>query len=159
MQGEWTGEPVVPAVWATCRQLIPAGSVFAFLAEHREALFPGAMFADMYPSPNGRPSMPPQVLAAAVLLQTLYGVSDVDAVQQLRCDLRWEAACGLGLYDTAFDPALLTYSRRRLARSADPRRIFTAVGVVVAATGVLTGRARRALRRGLRVTGNASRMA
>src|SRR4051794_23533619 len=143
MQGHWTGKPVGPDVWATCRQLIPAGSVFAFLAEHREELFPGDLFADMYPSPNGLPSMPPQVLAAALVLQALYGVSDCDAVQELRCDLRWKAACGLGLYDTAFDPSLLTYFRRRLARSADPRRIFTAVGAVVSATGVLAGRARR----------------
>jgi len=37
MQGEWTGELVGPDVWVTCRELIPAGSVFAFLAEHREA--------------------------------------------------------------------------------------------------------------------------
>ncbi|MEV4251448.1 IS1182 family transposase [Streptosporangium canum] len=145
MQGEWAGEPVGPDAWATCRQLIPAGSVFAFLAEHREELFPAEMFADLYPSPNGRPSMPPQVLAAAVVLQTLQGVSDFDAVQHLRCDLRWKAACGLGLYDTAFDPSLLTYFRRRLTRSADPRRIFTAIGAVIAATGVLTGRQRRAL--------------
>jgi hypothetical protein len=79
MQGQWTGELVGPDVWATCRELIPAGSVFAFLAEHREELFPGVMFADMYPSPNGRPSMPPQVLAAALVLQALYGVSDFDA--------------------------------------------------------------------------------
>ncbi|GAA4228959.1 hypothetical protein FHR32_007908 [Streptosporangium album] len=101
MQGEWVGEPVGPDVWAICRKLIPDGSVFAFLAEHREALFPAAMFTDMYPSPNGRPSMPPQVPAAAVVLQTLYGVSDFDAVQELRYDLRWKAACGLGLYDAA----------------------------------------------------------
>ncbi|GAA0828836.1 hypothetical protein GCM10009525_26770 [Streptosporangium amethystogenes subsp. fukuiense] len=117
MQGEWAGEPIGPDVWATCRELIPAGSVFAFLASHREALFPGAMFADMYPSRNGRPSMPPQVLAAAMVLQTLHGLSDFDTVQELRCDLRWKAACGLGLYDTAFDPSLLTYFRRRLARN------------------------------------------
>ncbi|MEV6866787.1 IS1182 family transposase [Streptosporangium subroseum] len=145
MQGQWTGEPVGPDVWATCRELIPAGSVFAFLAEHREELFPGDMFTDMYPSPNGRPSMPPQVLAAALVLQALYGVSDFDTVQELRCDLRWKAACGLGLYDSAFDPSLLTYFRRRLARSTDPDRIFTRVKQVVAATGVLAGRSRRAL--------------
>ncbi|WP_170321944.1 transposase, partial [Acrocarpospora pleiomorpha] len=136
---------VGPDVWQTCRELIPAGSVFAFLAEHRQALFPVEMFADMYPSRNGRPSMPPQVLAAAVVLQTLHGLPDVDTVQALRCDLRWKAACGLGLYDTAFDPSLLTYFRRRLARSRRPDRLFEAVGAVVAATGVLKGRQRRAL--------------
>lgn len=145
MQGEWSGELVGPDVWATCRELIPVGSVFAFLAEHREALFPAGMFADMYPSPNGRPSMPPQVLAAAVVLQALHGLSDFETVQELRCDLRWKAACGLGLYDTGFDPSLLAYFRRRLSRSRDPQRIFTAVRAVVAETGVLNGRVRRAL--------------
>jgi hypothetical protein len=145
MQGEWTGELAGPDVWVTCRELIPAGSVFAFLAEHREAVFPAGMFADMYPSRNGRPSMPPQVLAAAVTLQALNGLSDIETVQELRCDLRWKAACGLGLYDTAFDSSLLAYFRRRLARSSDPQRIFTAVRAVVRETGVLKGRVRRAL--------------
>jgi IS5 family transposase len=128
-----------------CRELIPAGSVFAFLAEHREALFPAAMFADMYPSPNGRPSLPPQVLATVVVLQALQGLSDFETVQQLRCDLRWKAACGLGLLDGAFDPSLLTYFRRRLARSEEPNRLFAKVRQAVAATGVLTGKHRRAL--------------
>ncbi|WP_207929329.1 hypothetical protein [Actinomadura sp. 6K520] len=64
MMGEWAGETVGPDVWETCRELIPAGSVFAFLAEHHGVLFGAVMFADMYPSANGRPSMPPQILAA-----------------------------------------------------------------------------------------------
>jgi IS5 family transposase len=145
MQGERAGEPAGPDVWETCRELIPAGSVFAFLAEHREALFPAGMFADMYPSANGRPSLPPQVLAATVVLQALHGLSDFETVQELRCDLRWKAACGLGLLDTAFDPSLLTYFRRRLAGSDDPNRLFARVRQVVAATGVLRGRHRRAL--------------
>ena len=145
MQGERAAEPVGLDVWETCRELVPAGSVFAFLAEHREALFPAGMFADMYPSPNGRPSLPPQVLAATVVLQALYGLSDFETVQELRCDLRWKAACGLGLLDGAFDPSLLTYFRRRLGRSGDPNRLFATVRQVVAATGVLKGKHRRAL--------------
>jgi IS5 family transposase len=145
MQGERPGELAGPDVWQTCRELIPAGSVFAFLAEHREALFPAGMFADMYPSPNGRPSMPPQVLAAVVVLQALHGLPDYEAAQALRCDLRWKAACGLGLLDPGFHPSLLTYFRRRLARSADPGRLFAKVKEVVVATGVLSGRRRRAL--------------
>ncbi|WP_327434997.1 IS1182 family transposase [Streptomyces sp. NBC_01236] len=143
--GEWVGELVGPDVWETCRGLIPAGSVFAFLAEHRGELFPAQMFVDMYPSANGRPSMPPQILAAAITLQALHGLSDFETVQELRCDLRWKAACGLGLNDMAFDPSLLAYFRRRLARSARPNRVFEAVREVVKATGVLKGKQRRAL--------------
>lgn len=41
--------------------------------------------------------------------------------------------------------SVLTYWRRRLAASQRPNRIFEAVGQVVAATGVLKGRTRRAL--------------
>lgn len=119
--GEWVGEKTVgPDVWETCRKLIPAGSVFAFLAEHRGRLFPAAVFADMYPSANGRPSMPPQIPAAAITLQALHGLSDFETVQELWCDLRRKAACGLGLNDTGFDPSPLSYFRRRLA---GPRRL------------------------------------
>jgi IS5 family transposase len=143
--GRRPARPVGPDVWATCRELIPAGSVYAFLAEHRDALFPEAMFTDMYPSPNGRPSVPPQILATATVLQVLENLSDLDTVVHLRCDLRWKAACGLGLHDAAFDPSLLIYFRRRLSRSADPDRIFAAVREVIAETGILKGRRRRAL--------------
>jgi hypothetical protein len=49
------------------------------------------------------------------------------------------------LLDTAFDPSLLTYFRRRLQGSGDPDRLFVKVRQVVAATGVLKGKHRRAL--------------
>jgi hypothetical protein len=38
--------------------LLPSGSVYAFLAEHRRELFPDAMFADLFPSHLGRPGPP-----------------------------------------------------------------------------------------------------
>jgi hypothetical protein len=90
MHGEWAGEPVGPDVWETCRELIPAGSASAFLAEHRGVLFPAGMFADMYKSRNGRPGLPPQVLAATVALRALHGLSDFETVQARNCG----ATCG-----------------------------------------------------------------
>jgi hypothetical protein len=39
MQGERAERLAGPDVWETCRELIPAGSVFASLAEYRDALF------------------------------------------------------------------------------------------------------------------------
>ncbi|RSM97129.1 hypothetical protein DMB42_47065 [Nonomuraea sp. WAC 01424] len=132
-------------MWVVCREMIPAGSVFAFLAEHRWGLFPPQAFADMYAAVNGRPSVPPDLLATVVVLQALHGLSDEEAVAALRFDLRWKAACGLGLYDQGFDPSLLTHFRRRLARSSDPGRIFATVHTVVEQTGVLAVRTRRAL--------------
>ena len=60
-------------------------------------------------------------------------------------DLRWKAACGLAVTAAAFHPTTLTYWRRRLAGSAKPNRIFDAVKAVVAETGALKGKTRRAL--------------
>src|SRR5919112_4136343 len=125
--------------------LLPPGSVYAFLAEHRRELFPDAMFADLFPSSLGRPSVPADVVASVLVLQALEGRSDREAVEALTFDLRWKAACGLPIAAAGFHPTVLTYWRRRLARSAHPNRIFDAVRQVVAATGALTGRTRRAL--------------
>lgn len=125
--------------------LVPAGSVFALLAGHRRELFPAEMFEDLFPSRTGRPSLPCEVAASVMVLQALHDLSDRETVQALRCDLRWKVACGLALDDEGFDPSTLTYWRRRLARSERPNRIFDAVRAVVAETGVLQGKTRRAL--------------
>jgi len=125
--------------------LLPSGSVYAFLAEHRRELFPDAMFGDLFPSHLGRPSVPGDVVAAVLLLQALEGRSDREAAEALTFDLRWKAAVGWPLAAAGFHPTVLTYWRRRLAASDHPNRVFDAVREVVAATGVLAGRTRRVL--------------
>jgi hypothetical protein len=79
------------------------------------------------------------------VLQKLHGLSDRDTAEAVRCDLRWKVACGLSLTDNGFHPTTLLYWRRRLAASGRPNRIFDAVAEVIAATGVLSGKTRRAL--------------
>jgi IS5 family transposase len=125
--------------------LLKAGSVFGFLAAHRRELFPDEMFADLFPTGRGRPSVPADVMAAVITLQALHGLSDSETVDAVTFDLRWKTACGMAVSDGAFHPTTLTYWRRRLAASDRPDRIFEAVKTVVAATGVLAGRTRRAL--------------
>jgi hypothetical protein len=125
--------------------LLPSGSVYAFLAEHRRELFPDAMFADLFPSHLGRPSVPADVVAAVLVLQALEGRSDREAAEALTFDLRWKAACGWPVGSAGFHPTVLTYWRRRLAASGRPDRIFDAVREVVTATGALNRKTRRAL--------------
>ncbi len=125
--------------------LIKPGSVFAFLAEHRKRLFPDELFADLFPSQRGRPSVPADVMASVIVLQTLHGLSDSETTDAITFDLRWKAAVGWPLTAKAFHDTTLTYWRRRLAASQDPNRIFTAVQVVIGQTGALKGKTRRAL--------------
>jgi IS5 family transposase len=125
--------------------LVPAGTVYAFLAEHRREVFPDEVFVDLFPSGRGRPSVPADVIATTMLLQALEGLSDRDAIAALRTDLRWKVAAGLALDDEGFHPTVLTLWRNKLRSSERPERIFDAVRAVIDATGVLKGKVRRAL--------------
>jgi len=80
-----------------------------------------------------------------MVLQSLEGLSDRDAIVALRTDLRWKVAAGLSLGDEGFHPTVLTLWRNKLRASDAPERIFDAVRAVVADTGVLQGKTRRAL--------------
>lgn len=145
MQGREQGQRALLDVEALAGELLAPGSVFAFLAEHRGRLFPDSMMEDLFPSKRGRPSVPAPVIGSVLVLQALHGLSDREAAEALTYDLRWKAACGYALTDAAFHPTTLVYWRKRLAASAGPHRIMDAVAEVVADTGILRGRKRRAL--------------
>jgi IS5 family transposase len=130
---------------ALCRHLVAEGSVYAFLADHRSELFPDQLFADLFPSGRGRPSVPADVVATVMVLQALEGLSDREAAAQLRQSIAWKVACGMALTDQGFHPTVLTLWRARLRTSDRPERVFEAVRAVIAQTGVLAGRQRRAL--------------
>lgn len=130
---------------ALCRHLVPDDSVHAFLADHRRDLFPDEMFADLFPSGRGRPSVPADVVATVMVLQSLEGLSDRDAASALRTNIAWKVATGLALDDAGIHYSVLTYWRARLRDSDQPERVFDAVRAVIDQTGVLAGRRRRAL--------------
>jgi len=145
MQGKSDPNAELLDAAALCRHLVDDGSVHAFLADHRHELFPDELFADLFPSGRGRPSVPADVIASTMVLQALEGLSDRQAADALRQNIAWKVAAGLAIDAAGIHPTVLTYWRNRLRESSRPERIFDAVRGVVAATGVLKGRARRAL--------------
>src|SRR5438132_10919735 len=127
-------------------QLVPAGSMFAFLAAHRADVFADADYADLFAPPGvGRPSLPATQMATVLTLQTLHELSDRETAEAVRFDVRWKVAIGSSLDDEGFDPSSLVYWRRRLAKSGRPHRVNDAVKTVIEQTGVLKGRRRRAV--------------
>ena len=145
MQGSSDRDRELLDAAALVGHLVPEGSVYGFLAEHRQRLFPDEMFADLFRSGRGRPSVPADVVATVMVLQSLEGLSDRDAIDALVTDLKWKVAAGLALDDTGFHPTVLTLWRNKLRASEAPERIFDAVRAVVAETGVLKGKTWRAL--------------
>ena len=65
------------------------------LAKEGHRLFDDEDFAAPYCGNNGRPSAPPSLLAVATLLQYYAGVSDAEAMDRCRFDLRWKTALHL----------------------------------------------------------------
>jgi IS5 family transposase len=145
MQGSSDQDRELLDAGALVGHLVAEGSVHRFLAEHRHRLFSDEMFEDLFPSRRGRPSVPADVIATVMVLQSLEGRSDREAVEALRTDLRWKVAAGLALDDEGFHPTVLTLWRNKLRASVAPERIFDAVRAVVAETGVLVGKTRRSL--------------
>ena len=143
MQGQTGWERELLDAQVMVGELVPPGSVFAFLAEHRHELFPDSFIADLFPSGMGRPSLPADVVGLVLVLKELYDLSDAQTAEALKFDIRWKVACGRSLTQMSFDPSTLVYWRRRIAASERPDRVFDAVAGVIAQTGILRGRRTR----------------
>lgn len=103
------------------------------------------MFVDLFPTRRGRPSVPADVIASVMVLQSLEGLSDRQAVRQLETNIAWKAATGLALTDEAFHSTVLVLWRNKLRKSDAPQRIFDAVRAVIIESGVIANKHRRAL--------------
>ena len=127
-----------------CAETLPANSIYAFLHEHRDRLFPDSLFTDLF-AQVGRRSVLPSVVAAVMVLQRLEGLSDREAVDRFAFDIRWRYAAGVGGWDGAsragFAHTVLVDMRERLRRSDRPDRIFT-VALEAAGQAGLLGRRR-----------------
>lgn len=115
-------------------------SFYGFLALHREELFRDEDFADLYCSDNGRPSVPPSLLATALLLQAYEGVSDEEAKARADFDLRWKVALGVGLEALPFAKSTLQLFRARLILHERVRAIFKKSLAFARRTGYLRSR-------------------
>jgi hypothetical protein len=131
---------------ALAGHLIPAGSMFAFLAAHRAGAVRDGDYADLFAPPGlGRPSLPATRMAAVLTLQVLHDYSGRETAGAVRSGVRWKAAIGAAVDDAGSGPSSLVYWRNRIARSQRPHRINDAAKTVVQETGILRGRRRRAV--------------
>src|SRR5207245_3533854 len=97
---------------------------YGFLASQRDELFRDEDFAGLYCRNNGRPSVPPSLLAVALVLQTYDGVSDDEAKQRADYDLRWKVALGIELDARPFAKGTLQEFRAQLIVHQEAAAIF-----------------------------------
>src|SRR6202171_446939 len=97
---------------------------YGFLASQRGELFCDEDFAELYCLNNGRPSVPPSLLATALVLQTYDGVSDDEAKQRAAYDLRWKVALGIELDVRPFAKSTFQEFRAHLIVHDQTRAVF-----------------------------------
>ena len=100
------------------------GSFYGLLASMRGKLFRDEDFSELYCADNGRDSVPPSLLATALLLQTHDRASDAEAKQRADFDIRWKVALGIEVEDRPFAKSTLQLFRARLILHDRARDVF-----------------------------------
>jgi transposase len=97
----------------------------AMVDEALEVVSP--LFAELYAS-TGRPSIPPERLLRALLLQVLFSVrSERQLMEELEYNLLYRWFVGLGMDDAVWVPTTFTKNRDRLLEGDVARAFFDAV--------------------------------
>ena len=97
---------------------------YGLLASLRGQLFRDADFAEFYCLDNGRTSVPPSLLATALLLQTYDKASDAEAKARADFDIRWKVALGIEVEDRPFAKSTLQVFRAQLILHDQVREVF-----------------------------------
>ena len=97
---------------------------YGLLASQRGRMFRDTEFAEFYCLDNGRGSVPPSLLATALLLQVHDKVSDAEAKARADFDLRWKVALGIEVEDRPFAKSTLQVFRAQLILHDKVREVF-----------------------------------
>jgi transposase len=103
---------------------VGGNTFYAFLARHRGEIFRDEDFAGLYHPRMGRPSIPPSLLATALVLQYFDRVSDEEARECAAYDLRWKVALGIELDAHPFAKSTLQEFRAQLLVHEEQEAIF-----------------------------------
>jgi transposase len=96
------------------------------------------LFNEIY-AEAGRPSIPPEKLMRASLLQVFYSVrSERQLCEQLQYNLLFRWFVGLAIDDAVWDHSVFSKNRERLLESAVVEAFFTEIMSVAAAKGLLS---------------------
>ena len=116
---------------------------YGLLASLRGRLFRDADFAGFHCADNGRDSVPPSLLATALLLQTHDKVSDAEAKARADFDIRWKVGLGIEVEDRPFAKSTLQVIRAQLILHDKVREVFESSLRLARESGYLKRRSMR----------------
>lgn len=107
-----------------CSQLIPEDSFYRKFREIVSPLIKDEHFETMYTLDNGRPAIPPSLLAMATILQFYRNLSDREMERACMYDIEIKYALGLKLDERLFDHSSLGDFRKRLLEHGKEKEVF-----------------------------------
>ena len=116
---------------------------YGLLASLRGRLFQDADFAVFYCAYNGRDSVPPSLLATALLLQSHDKVSDAEAKARADFDIRWKVALGIEVEERPFAKSTFQVFRAQLILHDRVREVFESSLRLARESGYLKRRSMR----------------
>ena len=117
-------------------------SFYGQVAQARLRLFRDEDFAALYCPDNGRPAVPPSLLAVALLLQAHDKVSDAEAIERANFDVRWCVALGIEIASEPFAKSTLWLFRSQLVIHQRAGAVFQASLEEAKRNGFLRGKKR-----------------
>lgn len=107
-----------------CDRLIPPDSFYRRFRELVVPLIKDDQFESMYCKDNGRPCIPPSLLALATIIQFHKNLSDREMERACMYDIEVKFALGLRLDERPFDHSSLGDFRKRLLDNGKEKEIF-----------------------------------
>lgn len=103
--------------------LINPDSIYGLMGSWGNRLIQDDDFAELY-SETGRPSVSPALLSKVLLLMYHDNVSDREAEERAKYDLRWKVALRLPMHESEFDHTALCRFRARLLVNKKEKLVF-----------------------------------
>ena len=136
---EKSSDNIPEETYRVARAIHAKGNLIMQIRDELEGVFTNEMFANMYPS-KGRPSLSPQRLILALILQYISGYTDRQTSAAIRENITWKYALGLELDDTGFDHSVLSEFRDRLIQHEAVDSVFDAILKRLSEKGFLKGK-------------------
>ncbi len=122
------------------RHLVTKGSFYARLADHGHEIVTDDDFALLYSERQGRPSIPPSVMARALLCATHDKTSDAETSRRTRVDADWKAAMGVDDEFCGIAPTTFSLMRSRMVLHDADAELFKATLAKAVKAGILKGK-------------------
>ena len=120
--------------------LVGRDTFYGLLASLRGQLFRDADCAELYCLDNGRASVPPNLLATALLLRTHDKVGDPEAKARADFEIRWKVALGIGIEERPFARSTFRVFRAQLVLHDKVREVFEQSLRLARESGYLKGK-------------------